>query len=397
MVKKDGVSLVKKPHQLKMFPQFYLLHLQQQLKTTEYLTLKKLVYLLQCHRQVSIELLASLMPYPILFESRRRSVQRFLKLSSLEIETLWFPLVQEIVKAKFKKAQSLKLTIDRTQWRDKNIFVISLIWDKRAIPLYWQLLDKRGSSNIAEQQSLITPILALLKDYKIIILGDREFGSVKLGSWLCEQDVKFVFRVKQERYIQQESAEYTHLSELGLLPGTSFFITGVKVTKQKGFGLFNVAGYWRRKSKGKVEDEGWYLLTNLGTHDTAISAFKGRMGIEAMFKDCKTGGYNLEKSHANNERLQKLILLIALAYSSAILQGQKIKRMGIQKYVGRLTEPQRSQRRHSSFWIGLYGQSWVVGMEFCQDIIAELMRIRRNKLPFFQRGMRAMSLILSSF
>jgi hypothetical protein len=62
MVKKDGVSLVKKPHQLKMFPQFYLLHLQQQLKTTEYLTLKKLVYLLQCHRQVSIELLASLMP-----------------------------------------------------------------------------------------------------------------------------------------------------------------------------------------------------------------------------------------------------------------------------------------------------------------------------------------------
>jgi hypothetical protein len=114
MVKKDGVSLVKKPHQLKKFPQFYLLHLQQQLKTTEYLTLKKLVYLLQCQRQVSIELLASLMPYPILFESRRISVQRFLKLSRLDIETLWFPLVQEIVKAKLKKAQSLKLTIDRT-------------------------------------------------------------------------------------------------------------------------------------------------------------------------------------------------------------------------------------------------------------------------------------------
>jgi len=38
-----------------------------------------------------------------------------------------------------------------------------------------------------------------------------------------------------------------------------------------------------------------------------------------------------------------------------------------------------------------------VGMEFCQDIIAELMKIRRNKLPFFQRGMRAMSFILSSF
>jgi len=104
-----------------------------------------------------------------------------------------------------------------------------------------------------------------------------------------------------------------------------------------------------------------------------------------------------EKSHANNQRLNSLILLIAIAYSCALLQGPKIKRMGIPKYVGRLTEYGRELRRHSSFWIGLYGQCWVVGIEFCQDIIIELMRIRRNKLPFFQRGLRAMSLILSMF
>jgi hypothetical protein len=141
----------------------------------------------------------------------------------------------------------------------------------------------------------------------------------------------------------------------------------------------------------------WYLLTNLGDLKQSINTFKCRSGIEAMFKDCKTGGYNLEKSHANNQRLNSLILLIAIAYSCAILQGQKIKTMGIQKYVGRLTECGRSIRRHSSFWIGLYGQCWVIGMEFCQDIVNELMRIRRNKLPFFQRGMRAMSFILSMF
>ena len=104
-----------------------------------------------------------------------------------------------------------------------------------------------------------------------------------------------------------------------------------------------------------------------------------------------------EKSHANNQRLSSLILLIALAYSCAIVPGQKIKAMGVQKYVGRLTECGRSIRRPSSFWIGLSGQCWVVGMEFSQDIISELMRIRLHKLPFFQRGMRAISLILSMF
>lgn len=396
-VKKDGVTFVNKPHLLKMLPQFYLLHLQQQLKNSEYLTLKILVYLLQSQKQVSLELLASLMPYPIQFESRRRSLQRFLKSSALKLESLWFPLIREILKAKFSQNQLLKLTIDRTQWRDKNVFVISLIWDKRAIPLYWQLLDKRGSSNIEEQKSLIKPILALLKDYEVLILGDREFGSVKLGSWLCEQQVKFVVRVKQSRYVQQEYSEYTRLSELGLLPGTNFFLTGVTVTKQPGFGKFNVAGYWRRKYRGKGEDEGWYLLTNLGSSHQALAAYKSRSGIEAMFKDCKTGGYNLEKSHASDERLKKLILLIALAYTCAVFQGQRIKRMGIQKYIGRLTELKRAARRHSSFWIGLYGQSWVVGMEFCGEIIAELMKIRRNKLPFFQRGLRAMTLILRMF
>ena len=63
--------------------------------------------------------------------------------------------------------------------------------------------------------------------------------------------------VKQERYIQQEYREYIHRSELGLLPETRFFIADVKVTKQPGFGLFNnVAGYWRRKYRGKVEYDG---------------------------------------------------------------------------------------------------------------------------------------------
>ena len=107
--------------------------------------------------------------------------------------------------------------------------------------------------------------------------------------------------------------------------------------------------------------------------------------------------WDAPKSHANNERLKKIILLIALAYTAAIFQGQKIQQMGIQKYVGRLTEVKRCQRRHSSFWMGLYGQSWVIRLEFCQDMIAELMRIRQNKLPFFQKGFKAMSLILSSF
>ncbi|MEH2254061.1 hypothetical protein [Nostoc sp.] len=38
-----------------------------------------------------------------------------------------------------------------------------------------------------------------------------------------------------------------------------------------------------------------------------------------MFKDCKTGGYNLESTYADGQRLIALILLIAIAYISVIL------------------------------------------------------------------------------
>ncbi|MFO0142518.1 MAG: hypothetical protein ACK513_14145 [Aphanizomenon sp.] len=40
-----------------------------------------------------------------------------------------------------------------------------------------------------------------------------------------------------------------------------------------------------------------------------------------MFKDCQTGGYNLEGSQASPDRLVRIILLIALAMTSAWLQG----------------------------------------------------------------------------
>ena len=43
-----------------MLPQFYQSHLSKQLKPTEYLTLKILVYLLQTQKQVSLELLGLL-------------------------------------------------------------------------------------------------------------------------------------------------------------------------------------------------------------------------------------------------------------------------------------------------------------------------------------------------
>ena len=118
----------------------------------------------------------------------------------------------------------------------------------------------------------------------------------------------------------------------------SMFFTGVKVTKQLGFSQFNVACKWKRNYRRNQTTEGWFLLTNLSTLQAAIAAYQQRSGIECMFKDCKSGGYNLEGCHAIEARLSAIVLLIAIAYTSAIIQGIGVSSSTVERYICRPKE-----------------------------------------------------------
>ncbi|EGJ34978.1 hypothetical protein LYNGBM3L_10910 [Moorena producens 3L] len=132
-----------------------------------------------------------------------------------------------------------------------------------------------------------------------------------------------------------------------------------------------------------------------------------------MFRDFKSGGYNLENTKVEGKRFISIVLLISIAYTSATFKGQHIKRKGIQSYVGRVKEYGRMERRHSgatqgrvprpwrrapsSFYVGLYGQTWIKFKDVCLELVTELMKLNPNKRKYYQRGLRAMSLIESAF
>jgi hypothetical protein len=73
-----------------------------------------------------------------------------------------------------------------------------------------------------------------------------------------------------------------------------------------------------------------------------------------MFRDFKTCGYNMEKTQVDGNRFISLVLIISFFYLKATLKGLEIKKKGVQKYVARVKEYGRIQRRHSSFYVGLY-------------------------------------------
>jgi Transposase DDE domain len=275
--------------------------------------------------------------------------------------------------------------------------VLSLVWGNHALPVYWGCLGKKGNSNFKEQKALLSPVLKLLKPYPVVAIGDREFHSVKLGEWLHHKGVKFALRQKRSTHIQETGFDYQSLKDLGIKPGTTRFITEISCTQKHQIGSFNLGVTWKRKYRGQGAKEPWYILTNLDNLNLTLSFYKARWGIESMFKDCKTGGYNLERTWVNESRFIALVLLIAIAYTLATFHGESIQQLGVRNYVCRSTEPHRLVERHSHFWIGLHGQLWVDSMTDFFDLMIRLVRLKPHKRLNFQQGFHALSIVQSVF
>src|ERR687885_437339 len=182
--------------------------------------------------------------------------------------------------------------------------------------------------------------------------------------------VSFCLRLKKNHCIETENLIWQRLDELGIVPGTSAYFQGIRVRKTQPVVGFDIACKWQRNYRGCQVDEAWFILTDLGSLPRALDAYKQRMGIEEMFRDCKTGGYNL--------------------------QGTEIQRMQVQKYVSRHKEPKRKYRRRSIFGSGLDGEKWINYLARYSELVKELTSLTRNKRRFYQQGMRAVTLIQST-
>lgn len=384
----------------------YHISLQEYLSPEQIVLLEMLVRVIQIFKEIKIEKLAGRLPLPIKFESRRRAIQRFLVEKALDISLLWLPIIKQIVDRKMSEQKhrpkkkgnferkKIYLAIDRTQWQERNIFMVAIIIDKRAMPVYWEFLDKKGCSNLAEQQQVLRPVFKLFAEYQIFLLGDREFRGVHLAAWLTQLKIKYVFRIKDGVWMETNSGQVCLVNQLECKAGSRYFHESIKLTKIKGFGYSNLAIYWKRKYRGKQPKEAWYLATNLASADAAIAAYTRRMGIEMMFRDCKLGGYHLEGSKASTPRLNSLVLLIAIAYTGSCLQGNKYRFTATSKYIGREQKLRGNTSDTSRFWLGNYANDWLLMMDLMSNSVGLLMLHRPQHRLNFLKGLEAVNILV---
>ena len=114
------------------------------------------------------------------------------------------------------------------------------------------------------------PVLKLLKDYKLVVIGDREYRSTAFALWLTKKNIYFILRLNKNTLIKPRYKKYQSLNSLDIKPGHRVLYNKVLVTEDNQKDRFNVVVYWRRKYNNKQLPSPWYLLTNLENKEEVL-------------------------------------------------------------------------------------------------------------------------------
>lgn len=111
----------------------------------------KMLMALFATRTVNLDRLADGITSDADKESRYRRLQRFFALFRIDFDVI----AGFIFKLFFTAGGKWYLTMDRTNWKwgksDIDILTLAIAYKGIAIPIYWELLDKRGNSDTQER------------------------------------------------------------------------------------------------------------------------------------------------------------------------------------------------------------------------------------------------------
>jgi hypothetical protein len=245
-------------------------------------------------------------------ESSYKRIQRFFRFFRFDA----FAVASMVITLFGLKKQKLTLTLDRTNWKfgklDINILMLAAAHRGIAIPLMWQCLPKKGNSNTAERIDLIKRIILLIGAERIeCLLGDREFVGLEWIKWLDEQNIRFLFRVRNNSLL--ESA----------LPVNAFFKNLPKKKKLKN----GKTTLWGKSVYLSVrwsynKDELVTLISNYAVPNP-FKTYRKRWEIETFFGCLKKRGFCFEDTHLIHlERLEKLVCVLVIGFCWSYLVGE---------------------------------------------------------------------------
>ena len=266
-------------------------------------------------RDVNLMELAAALPRAAeRLDMRYQWISRLLANPLIDTGEVMAPFAREVLARARAQAHTLVLIIDQSQVNATHQMVmVSRRVGGRAVPLAWQVKNTHGAIGFAEQRAALDRVAALLPaGVRPGLMGDRFYGSPALIAWCRAQGWDWRLRLKQD-LLGFEAGGETTLADC--FTRGEHLLSDVELTEQRA--RTHVAMV---HADGQAEP--WIIaLSQTPSVHTAFD-YGLRWGIEAMFSDFKTRGFNLEDSQiARTDRRDRLVLVLALALHWAVSTG----------------------------------------------------------------------------
>jgi hypothetical protein len=262
--------------------------------------------------------------------SWQRRCRRWLGNQRISVDALYGPLVLWAIQHWQKPCHSLHLALDTTVlWNHSCVVALSMVCHGRAIPLLWQTLEHPSASVSAEVViGLLQRADRLLADCPAItLLADRGFPSAELLGWFEGRERwSYVMRLRGDAEIHGTAAPLgCQVRRLQLPRG---HCRGYRDVQLWGDGQRR-ANLVLARPVGIKASEPWYLVSNRDPTLDLVWAYGQRFCCEQLFRDQKSGIFQLENSRLRDPaRIDRLLLVVAIAVLISSLQGYAVSLSG---------------------------------------------------------------------
>ncbi len=211
--------------------------------------------------------------------------------------------------------------MDRTNWKwgksHINILMLSIEDFGIAIPLFWIVLDKGGTSSSADRMGLLRRVIKKLGPENIrVLLADREFIGEEWFRFLIDEKIPFVIRVKQNFMAGgiRSDCEVPIKELLKKLGRKKQHINHPIILW--GHRLFASVEY----AKGAKEP---MIVVSNKLFPNPLDLYRWRWGIETLFGCLKSRGFRIEDTHMVEPlKIEKLVFILTIAFCWAYKTGE---------------------------------------------------------------------------
>jgi hypothetical protein len=250
-------------------------------------------------------------------ESRIKRYSRWVQNERVYFEAYYLPFVRQIL-AHLASIRPLVFVVDGSEMgHDCITLMISLIYQKRALPVVWRVVKgRKGHLPEEVHMALLAQLQEIVpQNCPVIFLGDGEFDGIELQSAIQALGWLYTCRTAKNTQLYEEDLPFS-FADLCLQPGDCIGLSNIQFTRQ-AYGPVTVIGWWKKGFQEPI-----FLVTNFELTSEACYWYEKRFQIETFFSDEKSRGFYIHKSHLSNpDRLAKLLLAACLAYVWIVFLG----------------------------------------------------------------------------